>query len=307
MDLTKRARTYQFKDRSFTEEEINTIANQKGLVALSFTNCPITDSHIERLSVLPELVNLCLDKTKITDISLEYISKITSLQYLFITDANINGAGLKHFKEHKKIDTLGLDNTLLNDEGIIHVLDFKKLGVLRITNTKVSYNGLLSVAQNNKLHIIGSQFSEKEMADFEALQRKLNKKKLAYTKLEIDQSKLLLNNFFRTLTEWEKKAENEGFTEEIAVQCVAIFKEYCTEKPRKGYRPNWLSNANGPNYTYNNQVIVDIEQLTKRKIFIYTKDNYLNAQYRFVMVKKETSWKIDQCYVHDGGWKTYGL
>lgn len=58
----------QFKDRSFTAEEIKEIAAQTKLLGLSFQNCPITDEDIAQLCELPKLVNL----------SFEYLSRLPS-------------------------------------------------------------------------------------------------------------------------------------------------------------------------------------------------------------------------------------
>jgi len=309
MDLTKRARTYQFENRTFTDEEINLIANQKGLVAISFKNCPINDTDIEKISTLPKLVNIGLEKTDITDDSLQFLSKVSSLKYLFIIGANINGEGLENFIDHKKLDTLWLDHTNLDDEGIKHLIQFKKLGIIRIAGTKVTVNGLMSLAKNHKLKVVADdQFSKKEIVAFEALQRKLNKKSLDYKQENVDSTKQLLTDFFNKITEWEKEAEKaDDFSKKVSNQCISIFKKHCVEKERKGFRPHWISYSNGPNYSYSHHRIIDFEQASKNKVFLYAKDDYLNTQYRFLLIKKEGIWKIDEAYVLDSGWKKYGL
>ena len=85
-----------------------------------------------------------------------------------------------------------------------------------------------------------------------------------------------------------------------------IFKKYCTDKRRIGYRPEWISFSMTKGGTYGNHQIIDSETFTKNKIYIYTQDE-LNFQYRFLIIRKNGIWKIDECQWRDGGWKKYGL
>ncbi len=301
MDLTKKARTYSFEDKEFSPEEINLIANQKGLVGISFKNCPITDDDIEKLSGLDKLVNVNIENSKITDKSLEYLAKLPKLTYLFITKANISGAGLIHFKEHKKLAAIWLVETNLNDEQIIHLKDFKKLGTVRICDTQVTRNGLFSIAQNQKLKIVcnNGKVTKKDIEDFEAEQRKLNKKKLEFNQKDIDDATEVLKIFFKEINAWEEYAENNGhFTDDTFKKCKAIFDAYCLEE-----FTGRQSISSSPNHTYTNQKIIDFEQQTKNKVILYTKDTYLDNQYRYILLRKENKWKIDKRQWLDSGWK----
>lgn len=309
MDLTKKARTYQFENREFTSQEIDLIAGQSGLVGISFKNCPISDSDINKISTLKKLVNVTLENTAITDLSLKHLSKAPNLQYLFITKANINGEGLKYFIDHKKLNTIWLIETNLDDDGIQFLKDFNKMGIVRIDNTNVTLNGLMSIASNHRLTIVpNNEITKEKIKLFESEQRKRNKKKLEYNQSDITESKLILNSFFTEMTNWEKYAEKiNDFTDELTSKCLSVFKEYCIDKERKGFRPMWSSYSSAPNYTYSNQRIIDFEQPTKNKVILYTKDEYLNSQYRYIILKKENKWKIDECYLLDSGWKKNGL
>lgn len=307
MDLTKKARTYQFENRTFSSEDIQLIADQPGLVGLVFKNCPITDKDIETLSSLPKLVNLTLENTHISDNALEYLANIATLQYLFIVGADIDGSGLIHLQSHKKLNTLWLDNTCLNNDGVKYLIDFQKLGVVRFVNTEVTYDGLMSLASNYKIKVAGDHFSEQEMRAFEAEQRTLNKKTLTFDAQDIETAKAQLLDFFDAITAWEQLAEKDHDEDDLLRQCIGIFATYCTEKKRKGFRPHWISFSYGPNYSYANHHIVDWEQPNKNKLYIYTRDDYLDTQYRFLFSQKTDKWMLDEGYVLDGGWKKYGL
>ena len=58
--------------------------------------------------------------------------------------------------------------------------------------------------------------------------------------------------------------------------------------------------------TYGAHQIIDSELVTKNKIYLYTQDDR-DDQFRFLIIRKDGQWKIDDCQWHDGGWTKYGL
>lgn len=302
----------QFKDRTVTAEEIREIAAQTKLLGLSFQNCPITDEDIAQLCHLPKLANLSLEHTAITDRSLEHLANLPALNYLFITGANLNGAGFKSFENHRKIDCIWACSTKLNDEGLRFLANIPKLGTIRILDTAVTFEGLLSVADNPRICVVADDlFSREQMEQFEQEQRNQAKSKKAFIPEEVEKAKTVLLSFFRTITEWEKYAEesssgSQPFAQDLQPKCEAIFHQYCTDKPRNGYRPTGLSFSGGPQYTYGEEQFTDIEQPSKNKIIFYTK-NQIDFQYRYILLKKENEWKVDERQWHSTGWKKNGL
>ena len=73
------------------------------------------------------------------------------------------------------------------------------------------------------------------------------------------------------MTEWERYMEQAGFEDAEAVpRLLAIWEKYVSEKPRPGYRPLGLSySAQG---TYNGEQFLDAEQITRNKLYIYTRE-----------------------------------
>lgn len=304
--------TLQFKDKSFTAEEIKDIAAQKKLLGLSFQNCPVTDEDILVLSGLPKLVNLSLENTGITDLSLEYLSRLPALKYLFITGAELNGSGFKSFENNKKIDCIWACSTKLNDEGLRLLAKIPKLGAVLIRDTEVTFEGLLSVAHNPRINVgTGELFSPEQVAQFEQAQRDQAKSKKTFIPEEVEKAKTVLLSFFEAITEWEKYADESSsgprpFAPDLKPKCEAIFNRYCTDKNRAGYRPTGVTFSGGPDYSYGTQQFTDVEQPSKNKILFYTK-NHIDFQYRYILVKKENEWKVDECHWHSTGWKKYGL
>ncbi|NQX43208.1 NTF2 fold immunity protein [Pedobacter steynii] len=302
----------QFKDRTFTTEEIRDIAAQTKLLGLSFENCPITDEDIAQLCHLPKLVNLSLEHTNITDRSLEHLANLLALNYLFITGANLNGSGFKSFENHRKIDCIWACSTKLNDDGLRLLANIPKLGTIRILDTAVTFEGLLSVADNQRICVVADDmFSREQMEQFEQEQRNQAKSKKNTNPEAVEEARAILLSFFQAMTDWEKYAEasfasSQQFAPDLQPKCEAIFHQYCTDKPRNGYRPTGLFFAGGPKYTYGEEQFTDVEQPSKNKIIFYTK-NHNDFQYRYLVLKKENEWRVDERQWHSTGWKKNGL
>ena len=65
-----------------------------------------------------------------------------------------------------------------------------------------------------------------------------------------------------------------------------------SEKPRLGYRPLALSYTKQG--TYNGEEFLDAEQITKNKLYIYTREKNTGFDRRFLM-KRGGRWLEDRC------------
>ena len=103
-----------------------------------------------------------------------------------------------------------------------------------------------------------------------------------------------LVRFLCEMTEWEKYMEQAGFEDADAVpRVLAIWEKYVSEKPRPGYRPLGLSySAQG---TYNGEEFLDAEQITKNKLYIYTREKNTGFDRRFLMKRVGEGWMIERC------------
>ncbi|GIJ95849.1 hypothetical protein CAPN001_04180 [Capnocytophaga stomatis] len=52
--------------------------------------------------------------------------------------------------------------------------------------------------------------------------------------------------------------------------------------------------------TYGSHKIIDSEQVTKNKIYIYTQDKQ-GVQHRFLWIRKADLWLLDDAQIHFGG------
>ena len=250
--------------------------------------------------------------TDITDEALKYLATLPKLKLLFLEDnKQLTGEGFKYFTS-KPVDHISLDGCPVTDETLKIVLQVPRLKSISLRRTRITFEGLMAVAHYSRIKFyLDKFFTEEQIKTFEQAQRTAGKKKPTTTNADdLQVVKQLLLNFFSAMTQWEEFATKNDETEEddllIEEKCKAIFKKYCTDKRRIGYRPEGISFSMTKGGTYGNHQIIDSETLTKNKIYIYTQDE-LNFQYRFLIIRKDGIWKIDECQWRDGGWKKYGL
>ena len=276
------------KDVALTDEMVAQIVQVKSLVNMGFINTDITDEAIKHLAALPKLKLLFLEDNK-----------------------QVTGEGFKYFAD-KPIDHISLDGCPVTDETLKIVLQVPRLKSLSLKRTRVTFEGLMAVAHYNKVNFyLDKSFTDEQIKTFEQAQRTAGKKKpAAPSSDDLPVVKQLLLDFFTAMTEWEAFATKNGDTQEgdllVREKCKALFKKYCTDKPRVGYRPEGISYSLDKGGTYGDHQIIDTETVTKNKIYLYTQDRH-NCQFRFLIIRKEGQWKIDECQWHDGGWPKYGL
>ena len=277
-----------------------------------YKDVALTDAMVEQIVQVKSLVNMGFINTDITDEALKYLATLPKLKLLFLEDnKQLTGEGFKYFTS-KPVDHISLDGCPVTDETLKIVLQVPRLKSISLRHTRITFEGLMAVAHYSRIKFyLDKFFTEEQIKTFEQAQRTAGKKKPTTTNTDdLQVVKQLLLNFFSAMTQWEEFATKNDETEEddllIEEKCKTIFKKYCTDKRRIGYRPEWISFSMTKGGTYGNHQIIDSETLTKNKIYIYTQDE-LNFQYRFLIIRKDGIWKIDESQWRDGGWKKYGL
>ena len=169
------------------------------------------------------------------------------------------------------------------------------------------YEGLLAIAGNNRIEPVAHvQFTKEQMEHFSQLQREKAKKPVQLDGQAAEECRRILSAFFAEMTEWEQYMEQAGFEDAEAVpRLLAIWEKYVSEKPRLGYRPLGLSySAQG---TYNGEEFLDAEQITKNKLYIYTREKNTGFDRRFLMKRVGEGWRIDAVQERLDGWQRTGL
>ena len=277
-----------------------------------YRDVALTDEMVEQIVQVKSLVNMGFINTAITDEALQYLATLPKLKLLILEDnKQVTGEGFKYFAD-KPINHISLDGCPVTDETLKIVLQVPRLKSLSLKRTRVTFEGLMAVAHYNKVSFyLDKPFTAEQIKAFEQAQRIAGKKKPAATPTDdLPVVKQLLLDFFAAMTEWEAFATKNDDTEEgdllAAEKCKALFQKYCTDKRRAGYRPEGIHFSLNEGGTYGAHQIIDSETVTKNKIYLYTQDRH-NCQFRFLIIRKEGEWRIDECQRHDGGWSKYGL
>ena len=144
------------------------------------------------------------------------------------------------------------------------------------------------------------------MEHFSQFQREKAKKPVQLDEQAASECRRVLSAFFAEMTEWEQYMEQAGFEDPEAVpRLLAIWEKYVSEKPHPGYLPLDLSySAQG---TYKGEEFLDAEQITKNKLYIYTREKNTSFDRRFLMKRVGEGWMIDAVQERLDGWQRTGL
>ena len=319
MELPKRARTAdwengvltldgekKFEIPELTMELMERLAGYT-LVGFHVKDYPATDELLIPFAGHKSMANFGVENGSLTDACFPIFDPMPKLRYLLL-DGNsaIHGSGLSAL-HGSKLDLLTLNRAGLDDAGLLQAASIPKLSHIQIDHTAVTYNGLLAIAGNNRIEPVAHvQFTKEQMEHFSQLQREKAKKPVHLDEQAAEECRSVLSAFFAEMTEWERYMEQAGFEDAEAVpRLLAIWEKYVSEKPRMGFRPLGLSySAQG---TYNGEEFLDAEQITKNKLYIYTKEKTTDFDRRFLMKRVGEGWKIDAVQERLNGWQRTGL
>ena len=268
---------------------------------------PLKDEPLAPFSGHKSMVNFGVDDGALTDACFPIFSAMPRLRYLLLDgNAGINGNGLSVL-QNCKLDLLTLNRTGLDDAGLLQAASIPKLSHIQIDHTAVTYEGLLAIAGNSRIEPVAHvQFTQEQMEYFSQLQREKAKKPVQLDERAAEECRKVLSAFFEEMTTWEQYVEQAGFEgTEVMPRLLEIWKKYVSEKPRAGYRPLCLSYSSQG--TYKEEQFFDAEQITRNKLYIYTRDKNTGFDRRFLMKRVDEGWKIDAVQERLDGWQRTGL
>ena len=319
MELPKRARTAdwengvltldgekQFEVPELPPEIMERLAGYT-LVGFHVKDYPVTDELLTPFAGHKNMVNFGVENGALTDACFPVFAAMPKLRYLILDgNAGINGSGLAAL-QGGKLDLLTLNRTRLDDAGLLQAASIPKLSHIQMDHTAITYEGLLAIAGNNYIKPVAHvQFTQEQMEHFSQLQREKAKKPVQLDEQAAAECRRVLSAFFAEMTEWEQYMEQAGFEDAEAVpRLLAIWEKYVSEKPRPGYRPLGLSySAQG---TYKGEQFLDAEQITKNKLYLYTREKNTGFDRRFLMKRVGEGWRIDGLQERLNGWQRTGL
>ena len=315
MELPKRARTAdwendvltldrekQFEVPELTAEIMKQLAGYT-LVGFHVKGYPVTDELLAPFAGHKSMANFGVEDGALTDACFPVFSAMPKLRYLLLDgNAGIHGSGLSAL-QGCKLDLLTLNRTGLDDAGLSQAASLPRLSHIQLDHTAVTYAGLLAIAGNNYIQpVVHVQFTKEQLEHFFQLQWEKAKKPAQLDERAVAECRKVLSAFFGEMTEWEQYMERAGFEDAEAVpRLLAIWEKYVSEKPRPGYRPLSLSySAQG---TYKGEEFLDAEQITKNKLYIYTREKNTSFDRRFLMKRVGEGWKIDAVQERLNGWQ----
>lgn len=301
LDGEKQSEIYEL-----TPDIMEKLAGYK-LAGLYIKGYPVTDDMLCPFAGHKNMVNFGIEDGNLTDDCFSVFSDMPRLRYL-ILDGNgrISGSGLESLAGCR-LDLLTLNRTGLDDAGILKAASITKLSHIQIDGTEVTYDGLLKTAENSRIEPVAlNQFTKEQLQQFSKIQREKVKKSVALDKQAAEECRSILSAFFEEMTAWEQYMEAAGFDDPDAMpRILAIWEKYVSEKPRAGYRPLGLSyDSQG---TYREEEFIDAEQITRNKLYIYSREKNTGFERRFLMKRAGNSWKIDAVQERLDGWQRVGL
>ena len=249
------------------------------------------------------MVNFGAEEGSLTDACFSTFASMPKLRYLLLDgNAKINGSGLSTLRSCK-LDLLTLNRTGLDDAGLLQAAAIPKLSHIQIDHTAVTYEGLLAIAGNSRIEPVAHvQFTQEQMEHFAQVQREKAKKPAVLNEQAAEECRRVLSAFFAEMTAWEQYMDLAGFEDAQAMpRLLAIWEKYVSKKPRMGYRPLGLSySVQG---TYNGEEFLDAEQITRNKLYIYTREKNTGFDRRFLMKRVGEGWMIDAVQERLDGWQ----
>ena len=301
MELPKRARTADWENDILTldgEKQLEIpeltidIIKQLAmypLVGFHIKGYPVTDEMLTPFAGHKSMVNFGVENGRLSDDCLHIFANMPKLRYLLLDgNAAITGSSLLAL-QNCKLDLLTLNRTGLNDAGLLTAASIPR------DHTAITYDGLLAVARNSRIEPVSrEQFTKEQMDHFSQLQREKAKKSTMLDEQAVEECRRILSSFFEEMTVWEQYMEQAGFDNPQAIpRLMAIWEKYVSEKPRPG--------------TYKGEQFLDAEQITKNKLYIYTREKNMSLDRRFLMKHVSDGWKIDAVQERLNGWQRTGL
>lgn len=256
--------------------------------------------------------------------ALSVLSGAASLRYLSVENCDVSDNDFEWFKGTAKLEILGLNGnpqctgdviaravgspihslylqgTNFQDADIPLTLSFPDLKLLSISDTKVTGAALPQLAANPGLSVICDHDRE-GVAQFRAAQRQNWKKKLPFDEKPAEEAMQLVKDFYAASHDFNRR-RSDFVTER--------YLDYCKAHGFSGVDPGQkMSFRDSLTSPYQGYRVVDVEQITRKKFYIYSEcDDIALTQYRCLVVWSEDGWKIDKNeQLREGKWQFWRL
>lgn len=260
------------------------------LDTVKLKSCELESGTLQVLENSQSLRCLEIINCGVSDADFDWLKGNQHLEYLNLSEnPNCTGAVLKQIFG-APLRMLYLDGTDFQDSDFPMLCSFPQLEYLSISNTVVTDSVLPQLSANRALTIV-SNHNQEGLAKFRAAQRQNWKKKLEYDKKTTDEALLIVKDFF---------AASQNCKHDRSRFVTQQYLDYC-----KAHGYNRLSRSTVGKPPYQDYQVVDVEQVTCKKIYVYCEqDDVRLSQYRYLVIRTDEGWKIDKSeWLIDRKWR----
>lgn len=297
----KKLRSIKCEKVRFRVEDLQPLSRYGDtLDSVELKECEIEPGTLSVLSGASSLRYLSVENSGISDDDFEWFKGTAKLEILRL-NGNPQCTGAVIAKAvGSPLNCLYLQGTNFQDADIPLTLSFPQLRILNISDTKVTGASLPQLAVNRGLSVICDHDRE-GVTQFRAAQRQNWKKKLSFDEKPAEEAMQLVRDFYAASQDSKQRRSN--FVTER-------YLDYCKTHGYSGVDLGQkLSFRDSPTPPYQNYRVVDVEQITRKKFYVYSEcDDIALTQYRCSVVQSEDGWKIDKNErLMEGKWRFWPL
>lgn len=270
------------------------------LDAVELKECEIEPGALSALSGASSLRYLSIENCGVSDDDFDWFKGTAKLEILDLGRNPKCTSAVLAQAVGSPLHQLYLQGTDLQDADIPLILSFPQLQGLTVSDTRVTGTALPQLAVNRALDIICDHDRE-GVAQFRAAQRQNWKKKLPFDEKSAEEAMQLVKDFYAASQDG-KQSRSHFVTQRYLA--------YCKTHGYSGVDPGQkVAFCDPPTPPYQGYQVVDIEQVTRKKFYIYSeRDDMKLTQYRCLVMQTENSWKIDKNErLMDGKWRFWPL
>lgn len=272
----------------------------KTLDFVDLNDCELEPGALAVLSVAESLRCLTIQNCGVSDSDFEWFHGTAKLELVALNGNPQCTSSIIAQAAGSPLNRLHLQGTNIQDSDIPLMISFPQLLILNISDTKVTGAALQQLSINRGLSIICDHDRE-GVAQFRAAQRQNWKKKLSFDKEPAEEAMQLVRDFYAA------SQDRKQFRSRFVTQ---RYLDYCKTHGYSGVDPGQKrSFCDSSTPPYQDCHVVDVEQVTRKKMYVYSEcDDLTFTQYRCLVIQAENDWNIDKNErLMDGKWRFWPL
>lgn len=285
----------------FRAEDLRPLAQyEKTLDTVELKDCTLEPGALAVLSGAASLRCLSLENCGISDEDLGWFRGTPKLELLVLTGNPKCTGAVAARAVGSPLRGLHLQGTDFRDADLPLLLSFPLLETLNVSDTKVTGAALPQLAENRALDVTCDHARE-GVARFRAAQRNHWKKNLSLDAEPAEGAMQFVRDFYEISRDGRQRRSH------LVTQ---RYLDDCRARGCNGVDPGQKVSLSCPSAPpYQDCRVVDVEQVTKKKFYVYgERDDASLSQYRYLVLRTEAGWQIDRSERLLGGkWQFWRL